>query len=142
MQCKWLESILMCLTQQKLKWNKQWQLHHQDQPSQDMLHELLCKRHIQHYHKKCLQKYLHTLLYREWFREEETLTLFRMDLLAGHRKTIMSHMSFSDETWHSYIFSKEDPQIHKPRDAPIGFSRHQHFFTENQQLLLYQEIQI
>ena len=65
-----------------------------------------------------------------------------MDLLTGHRKTIMSHMSFSDETWHSYVFSKEDPEIHKSRDAPIGFSRHQHFFTENQQLLLYQEIQI
>ena len=65
-----------------------------------------------------------------------------MDLLAGHRKAIMSHMSFSDETWHSYIFPKENPEIHKPRDAPIGFCRHRHFFTENQQLLLYQEIQI
>ena len=98
MQCKWLESILMRLTQHKLNWNKQWQLHHQDQRSQDMLHELLCKRHMQHYHMKYLQKYLHTFLYRKWFKEEETLTLFRMGLLAGYRKAFMSHMSFSDET--------------------------------------------
>ena len=64
----------MRLTQHKLNWNKQWQLHHQDQRSQDMLHELLCKRHMQHYHMKYLQKYLHTFLYRKWFKEEETLT--------------------------------------------------------------------
>ena len=27
----------------------------------------------------------------------------------------------------SYIFTKEDPEIHKPRDTPFGFCRHQHY---------------
>ena len=43
-----------------------------------------------------------------------------MGLLAGGRKAFMSRMSFSDETWHIYMFPKEDPEIHNPRYAPIG----------------------
>ena len=43
-----------------------------------------------------------------------------MGLLAGGRKAFMSRMSFSDETWHIYMFPKEDPEIHNSRYAPIG----------------------
>ena len=115
----------MYLNQQKLKWNKQWQLHYQDQPSQDMLYELLCKRHMQHYHKKYLQKYLHTLLCREWFREE-SLTLFRWACwLVTERPSC--HTCPSVIKLGSYIFPKEDPELHKPRDTPLGFCRHQHY---------------
>ena len=33
-------------------------------------------------------------------------------------------------------------KIHKSRDTPPNFCLHQHFFSGNQQILLYQEIQI
>ena len=33
-------------------------------------------------------------------------------------------------------------KIYKSRDLPLGFCWHQHFFTENQQLLLHQEITV
>ena len=41
-----------------------------------------------------------------------------------------------------FTLSKEDPKIFETRDTPTEFCRHQHFFTRNQQILLYQEIQI
>ena len=37
---------------------------------------------------------------------------------------------------------KEDPKIYKLHDIPHALYWQQHFFTGNQQLLLYQEIQI
>ena len=37
---------------------------------------------------------------------------------------------------------KKIQKIHKSRDTPLEFSWHQHFFTENQQVLVYQEIQV
>ena len=39
-------------------------------------------------------------------------------------------------------YLKKIQKIHKSRDTSLEFCWHQHFFTENQQLLLYQEIQI
>ena len=40
------------------------------------------------------------------------------------------------------IYLKEIKKINKSRDTRLEFCRYQHFFIENQQLLLYQEIQI
>ena len=40
----------------------------------------------------------------------------------------------------SYL--KKIQKIHKSRYTPLEFCWHQHFFTENQQFLLYQEIQV
>ena len=37
---------------------------------------------------------------------------------------------------------KKIQKIYKSRDTPLEFCLHQHFFTGNQQLLSYQEIQI
>ena len=39
-------------------------------------------------------------------------------------------------------YLKKIHKIHKLRDTPLEFYRHQHFFTENQQLLVYQEIHV
>ena len=39
------------------------------------------------------------------------------------------------------LYLKKIEKIHKSRDTPLDFCRHQHFFTENQQFLVYQEIQ-
>ena len=43
----------------------------------------------------------------------------------------------------SYTLTKEDTKkIYKSRDTPLEFCWHQYFFNRNQQILLYQEIQI
>ena len=39
-------------------------------------------------------------------------------------------------------YPKEIQKIYESRDTPLAFCWHQHFFTGNQQILLYQEIQI
>ena len=39
-------------------------------------------------------------------------------------------------------YPKKIQKIQKSRDAALEFCWHQHFFTENQQILLYQKIQI
>ena len=39
-------------------------------------------------------------------------------------------------------YLKKIQKRNKQRDIPVEFCQHQHFFTGNQQLLLYQEIQI
>ena len=39
-------------------------------------------------------------------------------------------------------YLKKVQTIYESRDAPLEFSWNQHFFTRNQQILLYQEIQI
>ena len=39
-------------------------------------------------------------------------------------------------------YLKKIKKIHESRDTPPDFCWHQHFFTKNQQILLYQEIQI
>ena len=44
--------------------------------------------------------------------------------------------------WYSYTLPKEDPKIYESRYTPHEFCWHQHFFIGNQQILLYQEIQI
>ena len=54
----------------------------------------------------------------------------------------MSYISYNDDTWYSYTLPKENHKIYKSRDTPLAFCWHQHFFTENQQILLYQEIKI
>ena len=40
------------------------------------------------------------------------------------------------------LYLKKIQKIYESRDAPLEFCRHQHFFTLNQQISLYQEIQI
>ena len=39
-------------------------------------------------------------------------------------------------------YLKKIQKIHKSRDTHFEFCWHQHFFTENQQYLVYQEIQV
>ena len=39
-------------------------------------------------------------------------------------------------------YLKKIQKIYESRDTPPGFCLHQHFFIGNQQILLYQEIQI
>ena len=39
-------------------------------------------------------------------------------------------------------YPKKIQKIYESRDAPLDLCWHQHFFTGNQQILLYQEIQI
>ena len=39
-------------------------------------------------------------------------------------------------------YPKKIQKIYKSYDTPLAFSWHEHFFTENQQILLYQEMQI
>ena len=39
-------------------------------------------------------------------------------------------------------YLKKAKKIYESRDKPLDFCRHQHFFIGNQQILLYQEIQI
>ena len=39
-------------------------------------------------------------------------------------------------------YPKKIQRIYKSCDTPLEFYWHQHFFTENQQILLYQKIQI
>ena len=38
-------------------------------------------------------------------------------------------------------YLKKFQKLYESHDAPLGFCWHQHFFTGNQQILLYQEIQ-
>ena len=53
-----------------------------------------------------------------------------------------SHISYNDETWHSYTLPKEDPKnIWIKWDIPWVLLIAA-FFTGNQQIFLYQEIQI
>ena len=44
-------------------------------------------------------------------------------------------------TW-AYTLPKKDPKIYESRDRPPDFCWHQYFFAGNQQILLYQEIQM
>ena len=39
-------------------------------------------------------------------------------------------------------YPKKIQKIYESRDTPLDFCLHQYFFTGNQQILLYQEIQI
>ena len=54
----------------------------------------------------------------------------------------MSNISHNNETWHSYTLPTEGPEIYKSCETLLDFCWHQHFFNGNQQLLLFQEIQI
>ena len=55
----------------------------------------------------------------------------------------MSHISCNNETWLSLTFYlKEIIKIYKSCDQLLEFWWNQHFFTRNQEILLYQEIQI
>ena len=58
------------------------------------------------------------------------------------RPPSLKSVTYNDETWHNYTLRKEDPKIYELCDTPREFCWHQHFFTGNQQILLYQEIQI
>ena len=39
-------------------------------------------------------------------------------------------------------YPKKTQKVYEPRGTPLEFCSHQHFFTGNQQILLYQEILI
>ena len=54
----------------------------------------------------------------------------------------MSHISYSDETWDSYSLPKEDPKNIRTTWHTAWFLLTSPFFNRDQQILLYQEIQI
>ena len=80
------------------------------------------------------------------------LTQFRMDLFgAAHGWRGPKRPSLS-KICHTYLtlmklgtvipYLKKIQKIYESRDTPLEFCWHQHFFTENQQFLVYQEIQV
>ena len=52
------------------------------------------------------------------------------------------HISYNEEAWDSYVLPKEDPKIYKSGDTFLDLNWRQYLFTRNQQVLLYQKIQI
>ena len=58
------------------------------------------------------------------------------------QKAPLPKICHDDETWHSYTLPQEDQKNIWTRDTPPEFCWHQHFSPGNQQILLYQEIQI
>ena len=101
----------------------------------------------------CGEKYFFESI--QHFNFVSLLTLFRMGIFgAAHRSggvgwgggglfaQNLSHISYNDETWHSYTLAKEDPKNiwitwHTPWVLLTSA-----YFTVNQQILLYQEIHI
>ena len=88
-----------------------------------------------------------TLLESMW----KYLTLFRMGLFGtahgcrdqkGPHTYNLSHISCNNETWHSYTWPKEDLKNVWVTRYTFESCWHQHFLTVNQQILLYQEMQI
>ena len=71
------------------------------------------------------------------------LTLLTMDLfwrcswVGGG-----SYISYNDDTWHNFTLPKEDPKNIQIPWHTAWVLLASAFFTENQQVLLYQEIQI
>ena len=79
------------------------------------------------------------------------LILFRMGLFGvahgwgAKRPPSLKSVTHVLQWWNLaqlYLTLRESKKIYEPRDKPLHFCWHQHFFTENQQILLYQEIQI
>ena len=54
----------------------------------------------------------------------------------------MSHISYNDETCPVIPYLKKIQKIYELGDTDLEFCWHQQFFARNQQILLYQEIQI
>ena len=76
----------------------------------------------------------HFYWFWEWIR---CLTLFRMGKKPPSLKSVM--MMKLDIV---IPYLKKIKKIYESRDTPPEFCWHQHFFPGNQQILLYQEIQI
>ena len=51
-----------------------------------------------------------------------------------------SHITYNDETWHSYTLPKENPKIYESLEIPQISADISIFFARSQQILLYQEI--
>ena len=74
-----------------------------------------------HYEEKLLQS----------IQQANALTLFRMTFFRalhgweGAKKAPpppnLSHISYNDETLHSYTLPKKDPKMYDPRDTPLEF---------------------
>ena len=60
---------------------------------------------------------------------------------AHHHKNL-SLLSYSDDLDTVTPYLMKIQKLYESRDAPPEFFWHKHFFTGNQQILLYQEIQI
>ena len=54
----------------------------------------------------------------------------------------LPHISYKDETWHSYTLPNQVPKIYESGDTTPELYWLQRFFAGNQQTLLYEEIQI
>ena len=81
-----------------------------------------------------------------------SLTLFRMDLFGAAQGWGGAKRFPLPKICHTYPTMmklgtriptlKEIQKLYKSRDTPLEFCWNQHFFTGNQRILLYQEIQI
>ena len=80
-----------------------------------------------------------------FIERSSTKKYFLKNLVVSHNfgPTInpLSHPSYIDETWVIRYLNKIR-KIHKSRDTLLELCWHQHFFTENQQVLVYQKIQV
>ena len=79
-------------------------------------------------------------------KDSKLLTLFRMDLFGaaggwrGKKAKVWDAYPTMMKLGTVTPYLKEIQQIYESRDTPLEFYWHQHSFTENQQILLYQEI--
>ena len=78
-----------------------------------------------------------------------TLTLFRMGIFGaaygwGKKAPSLKSVTHILQWWNLAVITylKKIQKIHESRDTPPEFCWHWHFFTGNQQILLYQDIQI
>ena len=83
--------------------------------------------------------------------KRHTLTLFRMGFSGatygyGEQKAPLPKICHTYPTIMKLgtviPYLKKFQKLYESRDTPLEFCWHQHFFTRNQQILLYQEIQI
>ena len=68
----------------------------------------------------------------------KTLTLFRMGIFGAAHEWGEGGGG-KNETWHSYTYLKKIQEIYELRNTLPNFCWHQHFFTGNQQVLLFQK---
>ena len=100
---------------------------------------------------KFLNLFIKTLSYVANWPTILVLTLFRMGFF-GATHGCGGQKGPLPKTCHTYPtimklgtvipLPKKVREIYESRDTPLEFCWHQHFFTGNQQILLYQEIQI
>ena len=97
-------------------------------------------------------KEFHWLMLPYFLRRVKTLSLFRIDFFVsfhgwgGAKRPSLPKICRTYPTMmrHGTVipYLKKFQKLYESPDTPFEFCWHQHFFTGNQQILLYQEIQI